>query len=108
LEADEPELERFEEFGEAWVGERLVAPLLEPLRLGDRIYRYARLTKGISRGLVAELRESAPPSFLFQEQYPGVTERLRAGKTVAGDDHAAIVRPGVSVSAVELLERRKG
>jgi hypothetical protein len=37
-----------------------------------------------------------------------VTERLRASKTITGDDSAAIVRPGLTISAVELLERRKG
>jgi hypothetical protein len=108
LNADEPELGEFEEFGEAWLGERIVVPLLEPLRLGDRLYRFARLTKGVSRELVAELRQGDAATPLFQEQYPAAAGRLRAGKTVAGEDHAAIVRPGVSLSAVELLERRGG
>jgi hypothetical protein len=108
LNADEPELETFEDFGEDWIGERVVVPLLEPLLLDNRVYRYARLTKGVSRGLITELSQAVAATPLFQEQYPGTAERLRASKTITGEDHAAIIRPGVSLSAIELLERRKG
>ncbi len=103
---DEGELETFEELRETWIGERIVAPLLEPLQLGDRLYRFARLAKGVSKELTAEIRERAEPSALFQEQYPGVAERLLGGKLVTEDDHAAIVRKGVSLSSAALLERR--
>ena len=108
LSADEAELETFEEFGETWLGERVVAPLLEPLLLGDRVYRFARMTKSISRELLGELRESTAPSPLFQEQYPAAVARLRDGKVITNDDHAAIVRPGISFSSVELLEKHRG
>ena len=107
LAMDEPQLMEFEDYGGAWLGERVVVPLLQPLEVGDRVYRFARVTKGVSHDLVGELREGARATQLFQEQYPQATARLKAGKTVAGDDHAAIVRLGVSLSAVELLESRR-
>lgn len=108
LGADEPYLETFDEFGGTWLGERVVAPLLEPLALGDRVYRFARITKGVSHDLTGDLREDAAPSPLFQEQYPAAVARLQAGKVVTGDHHAAIVRPGISLSSVELLKERRG
>ena len=107
LDQDEAELGTFEDFGDVWRGERVVVPLLAPLILGDRQYRYARLTKGVSRKLLAELRERAVVTPLFQDQYPDSAGRMEASDTIADYDHAAIIRAGVSVSAIELLERRK-
>jgi len=107
LASDEPQLMEFEDYSGAWLGEWAVVPLLQPLEVGDRVYRFARVTKGVSRDLVGELREGARTTQLFQEQHPGATAQLKSGNTVAGDDNAAIVRPGVSLSSVELLESRR-
>lgn len=106
LNLDEPELERFDEFGQSWIGERVVMPLLEPLRYGDEIYRFARMTKGVSIDVVGELREGTASTPLFQEQYPAITRRLGSAKVIAGDADASIIRPGISLSSVELLKKR--
>ncbi len=106
LRSDEPELETFQAFGGVWIGERALVPLFAPLLIADKVYRYARLTTGAGKELLAELRESGPPTRLFQEQYPDAAGRLQNERVVSGEDNAAIVRDGVSISAIELLERR--
>ncbi len=106
LSEDEVELETFEEYGESWIGQTAVAPLLAPLEVGDRVYRYARLVQGVSLSLVGELRERAGRTPLFQELYPEASSRVAGAKTIEGESYAAIVRRGVSLSATELLEHR--
>lgn len=105
---DEPELERFDEYGQTWIGERVVMPLLEPLQYGDAIYRFARMIKGVSIDVLGELREGTAPTPFFQEQYPAITSRLRPAKVITGDADASILRPGISLSSVELLKTRAG
>lgn len=108
LDLDELELERFDEFGQAWIGERVTMPLLEPLQYSDETYRFARMTKGVSIDVVGELREGAASTPLFQELYPAITGRLGPAKVIAGDADASILRPGISLSSVELLKKRTG
>lgn len=107
LAQDETELEQFDEFGESWIGQRVVVPLLAPLVVGERAYRYARLSKGVSVRLAAELRERSDGTPLFQELYPEAATRVEKEKDVSGEDYAVIVRPGLSISTIELLEQPK-
>ncbi len=104
---DEASLQGFTAQDDFWLGERVIAPLLEPLVLDGTIYRYARLVKGVSKRLLAELREAAEASVLFQQQYRDTAELMQQTRVVANGVRAAIIRPGVSLTEVTLLSHRK-
>lgn len=105
---DEIGLSSFEAFGEAWIGESTVVPLLEPIVLADRVFRSAHLRKGVSRLLMEELRGGQGGGPLFQDLYPDATQRLAVNKVVAGETDAHLIRPGISISSIELIERKAG
>ncbi len=106
LNQDESELERFENYGESWRGEQVTVPLIAPLIVGDRIYRLARISRGVSDRLASELREGGATTPLFQDLYPEASSRLERSKIETSDIYAGIIRPGISISTVELLEAR--
>jgi hypothetical protein len=93
----------FEEYGEVWRGEEIVAPLLAPLAAGDHVYRRARIRQGVSERLFGDLREGGGRTAFFQDAYPEISERLSAPKADSGEAYAVLVRPGVSISSIELL-----
>jgi hypothetical protein len=107
LSQDEAELERFGNYGESWRGEQVTVPLIAPLTVGDRTYRFARMSRGISDRLAGELREGGAATPLFQDLYPETSSLFGAGKVETGETYAALVRPGISLSTVELLGVRK-
>lgn len=103
---DEGRLESFFDYDDGWVGERVTVPLLEPLALDGTVYRYARLVKAVSKELLAEIREAGAAATLFQQQYPRTAALLSRWRTVVEGNRAMILRPGISLSEVALLQRR--
>ncbi|MBY5772994.1 hypothetical protein HFN63_23265 [Rhizobium leguminosarum] len=103
---DEAGLESFGDYGDSWLGERVIAPLLEPLDLGGETYRYARLVKAVSKQLLAEIREAGEATVLFQQQYPRTAGLMARTQTIADGLRAAIIRPGISLTEIVLLRRR--
>lgn len=103
---DEARLEGFSDYGDNWVGERVVVPLLEPLALDGKTYRYASLVKAVSKELLAEIREASAATTLFQQQYPRTAELIGAARAIVEDGRAVILRPGISLSEIALLQRR--
>ena len=103
LGEDTARLQAFEAYGEKWLGEEVLVPLLAPLDTGDRVYRRARLLQGVSNELIGELREGGGRTPFFQEAYPGVDQRMGAPRSEGGEAEAALVRPGTSISSIELL-----
>lgn len=93
----------FESHGEQWRGEVIVAPLLAPLAAGDHVYRRACIRQGVSEALFGDLREGGGRTAFFQDAYPSVGGRLSAPKVDSGESYAVLIRPGVSISSVELL-----
>lgn len=100
---DDARLQTFEAYGETWRGEEVVVPLLAPLEAGNHIYRRARLRQGVSAELFGDLREGGGRTAFFQDAYPGVDARMKAPRSESGEADAALVRPGVSISSLELL-----
>lgn len=103
---DEDGLETIFDHGDSWIGERATVPLLEPLALDGTVYRYARLVKAVSKELLAEIREADAAATLFQQQYPRTASLLGRVRTVVDSNRAMILRPGISLSEVTLLQRR--
>ncbi|MBP6878669.1 MAG: hypothetical protein KBC34_11650 [Phenylobacterium sp.] len=100
---DAARLQTFESHGETWRGEDVVVPLLAPLEAGNHAYRRARLRQGVSTGLLGELQEGGGRTAFFQDAYPGIDGRMKAPKPESGEAYAVLVRPGVSISSIELL-----
>jgi hypothetical protein len=100
---DTARLQSFESHGETWRGEEAVVPLLAPLEAGNHIYRRARLRQGVSSGLLSELQEGGGRTAFFQDAYPAVDGRMKSPKFESGEAEAALVRPGISISSIELL-----
>lgn len=105
---DEDGLESFFEYDDGWVGERVTVPLLETLALDGTVYRYARLIKAVSKELLAEIREAGVSATLFQEQYPRTAGLIGGGRTVVDGNRVVLLRPGISLSEIALLQRRSG
>ena len=103
---DEPNLTSFEAHGEYWLGERVVVPLLEPLQVQGAVFKYALLTKAVSKRLLGEVRQAGQTSVLFQEQYPETAGLTGKVVELAEGSTAAIIRPGISLAEVTLMERR--
>lgn len=100
---DTARLKSFEAYGEKWLGEEVLVPLLAPLDAGDRVYRRARLRQGVSNELIGDLQEGGGRTPFFQEAYPGVDQRMGAPQRESGEAEAALIRPGISISSIELL-----
>lgn len=96
-------LQLFESYGEVWRGEEVVVPLLAPLEVANHIYRRARLRQGVSIGLLGDLQEGGGRTAFFQDAYPAVDRRMKSPKAESGEADAALVRPGISISSIELL-----
>lgn len=103
---DEADLDAFEAHDDYWVGERVVVPLLEPLQISGATYRYAKLTKAVSKRLLAEVREAGQSSILFQEQYPDTAGLIGKSIEIAEGATATIMRPGIALTEVTLMDRR--
>jgi hypothetical protein len=103
---DEGRLETFFDYDDGWVGERVTVPLLEPLSLDGTVYRHARLVKAVSKELLTEIREASAAATLFQQQYPRTTGLLAGGRTIVDGNRAVILRPGISLSEIALLQHR--
>ncbi|KQV57385.1 hypothetical protein ASC70_14210 [Caulobacter sp. Root343] len=105
IREDTARLQSFVSHGETWRGEEAVVPLLAPLEAGNHIYRRARLRQGVSIGLLSELQEGGGRTAFFQDAYPAVDGRMKSPKPESGEAEAALVRPGISISSIELLMR---
>ena len=62
---DRERLSEFEDFGDQWRGEEIIAPLLAPLAAGDHVYRRAHLRQGVSESLFGDLREGGGRTAFF-------------------------------------------